>query len=264
MEIRGHQEKYIDQHGPSCFRPLGARPGEGSGGTTGGNGCLEPSLWLPVPSRVSLRTAWADWTRVGLDVNDGMLTMARAVATAWRRSNGWRGTAMRMPLPDAVFDAVAVSARLPVFSRTSWPCSTRCGVCWPQRAGLVLSSGASVAHARVPRPLKRPSPPHRGREGLPCPHSVWAMGSAPCVRDDAGFSGGAVRADVKLSRFPSAEPLSSVCGRPLDRPWLKALAAQGPDVSTHSGRGDRMRPQDYVDDEGGQRPRRTNIITAVA
>src|SRR6266446_1354087 len=78
----------------------------------------------------------------------------------------------------------------------------------------------------------------------------------------AGFREVRVRADVKLSRFPSAEHFVR-CVFASGPTMVETLAAQGPDVLNALVAEVTDATRDYVDDEGWAAPQASNIITAV-
>ncbi len=79
----------------------------------------------------------------------------------------------------------------------------------------------------------------------------------------AGFRGVRVRADVKLSRWQSAEHFvrSLIAGAPT---MLGALVEQGPGVLDTIVTEVADATADFVDDEGWATPQSSNIITAIA
>jgi hypothetical protein len=78
----------------------------------------------------------------------------------------------------------------------------------------------------------------------------------------AGFRDVRLRADVKLSRFPSAEHFVR-CVVASGPTMVEALAAQGPDVLDAIVAEVTDATRDYIDDEGWAAPQASNIITAV-
>jgi hypothetical protein len=79
----------------------------------------------------------------------------------------------------------------------------------------------------------------------------------------AGFREVRIEADVKLTRFQTAEHLvrSVVGGAPT---MLRALAAQGPDALDNIVSEVTAATRGYLDDEGFASPQATNIISAIA
>ena len=94
----------------------------------------------------------------------------------------------------------------------------------------------------------------------------FSLGDGHAIRalvSNAGFSEVRVRAEVKLTRFASAEHFvrSAVGGAPT---MLGALAEQGADVLDAIVAEVAEATRAYVDDEGWATPQASNIITAVA
>ncbi len=94
----------------------------------------------------------------------------------------------------------------------------------------------------------------------------FSLGDAATIRrlvTAAGFADVRVRAEVKMSRFPSAEHFVrvAVAGAPK---MVGALSEQGPDALEEIAREVADATRDYCDDEGWATPHATNMITAVA
>jgi hypothetical protein len=128
---------------------------------------------------------------------------------------------------------------------------------------LVLSVWRSVAHALGFRVLEEALARRIGAEQAALP--PFSLGDGQALRvlvRRAGFRDVRLRADVKLSRFPSAEHFvrSVVASGPT---MVEALAAQGPDVLDALVAEVTDTTRDYVDDEGWAAPQASNIITAV-
>src|SRR5262249_54205343 len=146
---------------------------------------------------------------VGLDVNVGMLTMARAVA-AQAPIEWLEGNAMRMPLPIAAFDAVVCQQGFQLFPHNLAVLHELRRVL-PLRgqlagARLVLWAGRRGAPAPGFRVLEEALARRIGAEQATLP--PFSLGDGQTIRAlvmRAGFREVRVRADVKLSRFPSAE-----------------------------------------------------------
>jgi hypothetical protein len=129
---------------------------------------------------------------------------------------------------------------------------------------LVLSVWRSVAHALGFRVLEEALARRIGAEQAALP--PFSLGDGQAIRTlvmRAGFREVRVRANVKLSRFPSAEHFVR-CVVASGPTMVEALAAQGPDVLATLVAEVTDATRDYVDDEGWAAPQATNIITAVA
>jgi SAM-dependent methyltransferase len=215
---------------PDLVAVLGVRPGERVLDVACGTGVVTRLL----PDRVG-----ATGRVVGLDVNEGMLAVARTVAA--QAPIEWvEGNAMSMPLPDAAFDAVLAPG-----------------------GRLVLSVWRSVAHAPGFRVLQEALARRIGVEKAALP--PFSLGDGQTLRalvTRAGFREVRVRADVKLSRYPSAEHFVR-CIVASGPTMVEALAAQGPDVLDALVAEVTNATLDYIDDEGWAAPQASNIIMVV-
>ena len=156
---------------------------------------------------------------------------------------------MRMPLPDAAFDAVVCQQGFQFFPDKLAALYEMRRVLVPG-GRLVLSVWRSVAHAPGFRVLEEALARRIGAEKAALP--PFSLGDAQAIRAlmmRASFREIRVRADVKLTRFPSAEYLvrSVVAAGPT---MVEAPAAQGPDVLDALVAEVTDATRDYIDDEG--------------
>jgi SAM-dependent methyltransferase len=261
MEITGTPGEIYEQHvlpatiarwTPELVAVLGVRPGERVLDVACGTGIVTRLL----PDRVG-----PTGRVVGLDVNVGMLAVARTVV-AQAPIEWLEGNAMGMPLPDAAFDAVVCQQGLQFVPDTLAALHEMRRVLAPG-GRLVLSVWRSVAHAPGFRVLEEALARRIGAEQAALP--PFSLGDGQALRAlvrRTGFRDARLRADVKLSRFPSAEHFvrSVVASGPT---MVEALAAQGPDVLDVLVAEVTDATRDYVDDEGWAAPQASNIITAV-
>jgi SAM-dependent methyltransferase len=261
MEITGTPGEIYEQHvlpatiarwTPDLIAVLDVRPGERVLDVACGTGIVTRLL----PDRVG-----PTGRVVGLDVNGGMLAVARAV-TAHASIEWVEGNAMDMPLPDAAFDAVVCQQGLQ-FVPDKLAALHEMRRVLASGGRLVLSVWRSVAHAPGFRVLEEALARRLGAEQAVLP--PFSLGDGQALRalvGRAGFRDVRLRADVKLSRFPSAEHFvrSVVASGPT---MVEALAAQGPDVLDALVAEVTDATRDYVDDEGWAAPQVSNIMTAV-
>jgi SAM-dependent methyltransferase len=198
---------------------------------------------------------------VGLDVNASMLAAART-AVPHTAIEWLEGSAMSMPLPDAAFDAVVCEQGFQFFPDKLAALHEMRRVLVPG-GRLAMAVWRSIEHAPGFRVLEEALVRRIGAAQAALP--PFSLGDAEAIRtvvSRAGFREVRVRADVKLSRWQSAEHMvrSVVGGAPT---VLGALAEQGAGVLeaivaevTDATRG-------YLDDEGWATPQASNIITAV-
>jgi SAM-dependent methyltransferase len=240
---------------PDLVAVLGVRPGERVLDVACGTGVVTRLL----PDRVG-----ATGRVVGLDVNEGMLAVARTVAA--QAPIEWvEGNAMSMPLPDAAFDAVVCQQGLQFIPDKLAALHEMRRVLAPD-GRLVLSVWRSVAHAPGFRVLQEALASRIGVEKAALP--PFSLGDGQTLRalvTRAGFREVRevrVRADVKLSRYPSAEHFVR-CIVASGPTMVEALAAQGPDVLDALVAEVTNATLDYIDDEGWAAPQASNIIMAV-
>jgi SAM-dependent methyltransferase len=199
---------------------------------------------------------------VGLDFNAGMLAAARA-AVGNSTIEWMEGNAMGMALPDAAFDAVACQQGLQFFPDKSAALKEMRRVLTPG-GRLALSVWRSVEQAPGFRVLEEALARRIGPEKAILP--PFSLGDGQALRvlaSNAGFREVRVRAEVKLTRFPSVEAFvrSAIGGAPT---MIGALAEQGPGVLDAIVAEVADATRTYMDDEGWTTPQASNIITAVA
>jgi ubiquinone/menaquinone biosynthesis C-methylase UbiE len=237
---------------PDLVEVVGLRPGERVLDVACGTGVVTRLL----PDRVG-----PTGRVVGLDINVGMLAAA-CTAAAQAPIEWLEGNVLGMPLPEAAFDAVVCQQGFQFFSDKLAALQEMRRVLVPG-GRLVLSVWRSVAHAPAYRVLEEALARRVGAAQAALP--PFSCGDAQAIRAlvmRAGFREVRVRADVKFSRWQSAEHMvrSVVSSGPT---MLGALAAQGPDVLDAIVAEVTNATRDYVDDEGWAAAQATNIITAV-
>lgn len=199
---------------------------------------------------------------VGLDLNPVMLATARVAAE--RANVEWlERNAMNRALPDAAFDAVVCQQGLQFIPDKLAALREMRRVLVPGRR-LALSVWRSVdqapgyrvfqeALARRLGPGKAALPPF----GRPDGRVIRAMVTSARFREVG------VHAEVKISRFPSAEYMvRSIAGR-CSR-MLGTLVEQGPDALTAIATEVAEATRAYFDDAGWATPVASNVITARA
>jgi ubiquinone/menaquinone biosynthesis C-methylase UbiE len=199
---------------------------------------------------------------VGLDLNAGMLAAARTAAHGLEIE--WlEGNATNLSLPDGAFEAVVCQQGLQFFPDKVAALREMHRVLIP--AGrLAVSVFRSVEHTPGYRVLQEALARHVGADKAALP--PFSLGDGRVIRDlmaAAGFREIRVRADVKLTRFQSAEHFirSVIGGGPS---MLGALAEQGPRVLDTIVAEVAAATVTYLDDEGWATAQVANIITALA
>jgi len=164
---------------------------------------------------------------VGIDFDAGMLAAARVASKA---NIEWlEGNVMSMSLPDAAFDAVVCQQGFQFFPDKLAALREMRRVL-VKGGRLALSVWRSVDQSPGYRLLEEALARRIGPEKAALP--PFNLGDGQMIRSlvtGAGFREIRVRADVKLTRFQSAEHFvrSAVGGAPT---MLGALAEQGPDA----------------------------------
>lgn len=199
---------------------------------------------------------------VGLDINPGMLAVARLSAPS--PNIEWlEGSAVRMPLADASFDAVVCQQGLQFFPDRPAALSEMRRVL--KRGGrLALSCWRSIEHTPgylvLEQVLARRIGPEKA--ALP-PFSLGDAGTIRVLVAGAGFREVKFRTEAKMVRFRSAEHMvrAVVGGAPT---MMGALVEQGEGVLDAIVAEFAEETKLYVDDEGWATPAVSHIVTAIA
>ncbi len=227
-----------------------------------GGRVLDVACGTGAVTRVLSERVGPQGTVVALDINPGMLAVARTAAPG--RNIEWReGSAVSMALPNATFDNVVCQQGLQFFPDKPAALSEMRRVlksggrlalaCWRSTEHMPGYLALEQALARRVGPEKAKLPP-------------FALGDGETIRGlvtDAGFRTVIVRLDAKLIRFHSAEHMvrAVVGGAPT---MLGALAEQGEGVLDAIVAEVAQATRDYVDDEGWAIPSISHVVTAVA
>jgi SAM-dependent methyltransferase len=262
LKIPGTPGEIYEQHmvpaifarwAPDLVEAAAVRPGQR---------VLDVACGTGVVTRLLAERVGSTGRTVGLDFNAGMLAAARA-ATSGRAIEWMEGNAMSLPLPEAAFDAVVCQQGLQFVPDKLAALREMRRVLVPH-GRLAISIWRSVEHAAGFRVLEEALARRIGSEKASLP--PFSLSDGHVIRDmvaTAGFRDIHVRAEVKMSRFQSAEHFvrSIVGGAPT---MLGALAAQGPGVLDAIVTEVAEATRTYVDSEGWTTAQVTNIITAAA
>ncbi len=228
-------------------------------GVRSGERVLDVACGTGVVTRLLAERVGAGGRVVGLDRDPGMLAVARTAAS--RLNIEWlEGSAVKMPLPDAAFDAVVCQQGLQFFPDRPAALREMRRVLVPG-GRLALSVWRSIDHAPGFRVLEQALARRIGPEKAALP--PFSLGDPEAIRAmvaGAGFREVRVRAEVKMSRFRSAEHMvrSVVGGAPT---MLGALAEQGEGALDAIVAEVAAATRDCVDDDGWAASQTTHVIT---
>ena len=201
-------------------------------------------------------------TVVGLDINPGMLAVART-AVPLPNIEWLEGSAVNMALPDATFDSVLCEQGLQFFPDKPAALAEMRRVLKPG-GRLALSCWHTVEHMLGYLALEQALAKRVGPEQAALP--PFSLGDADTLRrlvTGAGFHAVRLRVDAKLIRFHSAEHMvrAVVGGAPT---MLGALAEQGAGVLDAIAAEVSAATRAYEDDEGWAIPTVSHVVTAMA
>ena len=212
MEITGTPAEIYEQHvlpatiarwTPDLVKVLGVRPGERVLDVACGTGVVTRLL----PDRVG-----PTGRVVGLDVNVGMLAVARAVAA--QAPIEWvEGNAMGMPTARCRVRCCGVSAGLAVCPGQAGRAPRDAAGAGSRRSSRALGLALRGACPWLPRPRRGPRSPYRGREGRLTPLQSGRWAGDPFIRDARRFSGGVGPCRRQAQSVSISRALRPVCSR---------------------------------------------------
>ena len=243
----------FQQWAPALAETAGVQPGQR---------VLDVACGTGVVTRLLAERVGTGGHVVGLDFNPGMLAAARAATT--NANVTWReGDVANMPFLDGSFDVVVCQQGLQFFPDKPAALREMRRVLAPG-GRLALSVWRSVDNAPGFRVLEEKLALRIGKERAALP--PFSMGDGQLLRalvTGTGFREVRVEADVKLTRFQTAEHFvrSMVGGAPS---MLGDLAAQGPAALDGIVSEVAAATRGYLDDEGWATPQASNIVSAIA
>src|SRR5215211_897486 len=224
---------------------------------------LDVACGTGIVARRAARRVGADGKVVGLDINEGMLEVARKASSDVRPAIEWRqGDATDMPLPDGAFDVVFCQQGLQFFPDRSAALGEMHRVL-VANGRLVLSVLRSIEHNPGYRLLAEALEQHVGADAGSMMRSPFSSLNTDELRDlitGAGFRDVKIFLGIGPVRYPSAEDLvrwegaSSPLAGPIGALTDEVRAALIRDV------GEALRS--YTDDDGIVFPAETYLAIA--
>ncbi len=232
-------------------------------GPRAGERVLDVACGTGIVARRAAPRVGAGGTVVGLDLNEAMLEVARAVSSEIRPAIQWRqGDAADMPFGDDAFDVVFCQQGLQFFPDRPSALREMHRVLAPE-GRLALSVLRSIEHNPGYVALAEALERHVGAEAGTIMRSPFPSLSTDELRDlvkDAGFREARTRLSIGSARFASAEEFlrQEVASSPLAGP-IGALNGDVCEAMIHD-LGIALRA--YTDDDGIVFPMETYIVSA--
>ena len=228
-----------------------------------GEQVLDVACGTGIVARYAASRVGTDGSVVGLDINEGMLEVAKSRAAGVRSSIAWQqANATDMPFPDGSFDVVFCQQALQFFSD---PAAAL------QEMHRVLNGGGRLA-VSVWRPLEHnPSymaaadvlERHLGKEAaavMRSPFPSWDLETLRELIQQAGLEAVQLRIGIESTRYPSPEE------------FLRREAASSPLASSLGALSEKARAalieevgyalKEHTDDEGVIFPMETHLAAA--
>ena len=212
---------------------------------------LDVACGTGIVARHAAHRAGASGHVVGLDVNDDMLAVARAVSAGVTPAIEWRrGNAAELPFPSGTFDAICCEQGIQFFSDP---------VKALREMRRVAAAGARVAvsvcrpiafapaYVALANALDRHIGPHAGAI-MRAPFPSWSIGEFRALFTAAAFDTVHVNIAVDALRYPTATEFlrQEASSSPL-APMLRTMM---PDVRDAIVRDLDASLADYIDDDG--------------
>ena len=224
---------------------------------------LDVACGTGIVARRAARRGGADGKVVGLDINEGMLEVARKTSSDIRPAIEWRqGDATDLPLPDGAFDVVFCQQGLQFFADRSAALGEMHRVLVPN-GRLVLSVLRSIEYNPGYRLLAEALERHVGANAGSMMRSPFSSLNADDLRDlitGAGFRDVKIFLGIGPVRYPSAEELVRWEGA--SSPLAGPIGALTDDVRTALIRDVGEALRSYTDDDGIVFPAETYLAIA--
>ena len=224
---------------------------------------LDVACGTGIVARRAARRGGADGKVVGLDINEGMLEVARKTSSDIRPAIEWRqGDATDLPLPDGAFDVVFCQQGLQFFADRSAALGEMHRVLVPN-GRLVLSVLRSIEYNPGYRLLAEALERHVGANAGSMMRSPFSSLNADDLRDlitGAGFRDVKIFLGIGPVRYPSAEDF--VVWEGASSPLAGPIGALTDDVRTALIRDVGEALRSYTDDDGIVFPAETYLAIA--
>jgi len=214
-------------------------------------------------ARLAAKRVSPGGTVTGLDLNPGMLAVARSLPHASDVRMDWRaGSAMALPFANALFNVVLCQQGLQFFPDRVAALREMHRVLVP-RGRLGLSVWRSLQHNPYMAALGNALEHHVSAEAAAGARTVCALGDAEALRSlllQAGFREVRISIAILVMRFASVEAF--VPGQFAATPFAGAVAALDAPARTALLEDVRMALRSYTDDTGVAVPIEAHVATA--
>jgi ubiquinone/menaquinone biosynthesis C-methylase UbiE len=170
-----------------------------------GERVLDVACGTGVVARLALERVGATGTVVGVDINPGMLAVARAATPAIAATDWFEASADKLPLPDETFDVAFCQLGLQFFPDKAAALREMRGVLVPGGRLLVNVAGPTPSlFAVFEEALAR----HLGPDAAGFVRTVFSLHDATEIGDlvsSAGFENVEARSSAKTLRLPAPE-----------------------------------------------------------
>lgn len=247
---------------PALFRQ-GAEQLVEYAGIQPGEQVLDVGCGTGIVARIAAGRAGDSGQVVGVDLNPGMLEVARTASAGIRPEIDWRqGAAEDLPLARSTFDAVLSQQAFQFFQDRQQALAEMRRVLRPG-GRAAFSVLRSIEHNRTYLPLIDAFRRHGGDElgtMMQSPFQSWTAEDLRKAALDAGFSSASVTVSVITARFPSIpefiqQELSS-------SPLSELVVTMEDSVREAIARDVAEGLADYIDDSGVIHPLQTYLVVA--
>ena len=217
----------------------------------GGERLLDVACGTGIVARRGGSRVGPDAQIVGVDLNDGMLAVARRVSSGLRPAIEWRrGDAAALPLPDAAFDLVTCQQALQFFADRPRALSEMRRVLAPGgRAAIAVLR--PIRFTPVYEPMAQALERHAGAQAgamMRSPFPDWQREQFRTIVAEGGFEQVRISVDIGSVRYPSSADL--LHQEAAASPLAGSLAALPPEARGSLVRDLDAALADFKDDDG--------------